>query len=128
LRSTFNAALASIVLTANASTGKELIRFKRSCLYAPKQNGAIATTREQPLGCRTIFVGGLPENVDEDILQEIFHSVCGDICAIRMSKKNFCHIRFESEDCIEKAIALSGYRMKINDLEDAPNSGRLHID
>jgi len=127
LRTSIDAALASITSTTNASN-KEIIRFKSCCLYPPKSNTPIATTRERPLGCRTVFVGGLPENITEDILQEVFQHICGEICAIRMSKKNFCHIRFDNESAVDNAIALSGYRLKINDLEDSPNTGRLHID
>jgi len=127
LRTSIDAALASIATNTNNSN-KEIIRFKNSCLYPPKPNTPIATTRERPLGCRTVFVGGLPENITEDILQEVFQQICGEICAIRMSKKNFCHIRFDSESAVDNAIALSGYRLKINDLEDSPTTGRLHID
>ena len=65
------------------------------------------TTRERPPGCRTIFVGGLPENIAEDILREMFEN-CGAICSIRISKKNFAHIRFEQEESVEKSLYLSG--------------------
>lgn len=65
------------------------------------------STRERPPGCRTIFVGGLPENMNEDILREIFES-CGPITSIRLSKKNFAHVRFENEDSIDRALYISG--------------------
>ena len=65
------------------------------------------TTRERPPGCRTIFVGGLPENITEEILREMFEN-CGAICSIRISKKNFAHIRFEQEESVEKSLYLSG--------------------
>ena len=65
------------------------------------------STRERPPGCRTIFVGGLPENIKEEILREIFES-CGNICSIRVSKKNFAHIRFDFEDSVDKALYISG--------------------
>lgn len=54
-----------------------------------------------------MFVGGLPENATEEIIQEVFEQ-CGDITAIRKSKKNFCHIRFAEEFMVDKAIYLSG--------------------
>jgi RNA recognition motif-containing protein len=54
-----------------------------------------------------VFVGGLPENATEEIIQEVFEQ-CGDITAIRKSKKNFCHIRFAEEFMVDKAIYLSG--------------------
>lgn len=65
------------------------------------------STRERPPGCKTVFVGGLPENATEEIIREVFEQ-CGDITAIRKSKKNFCHIRFAEEFMVDKAIYLSG--------------------
>lgn len=65
------------------------------------------STRERPPGCKTVFVGGLPENATEEIIREVFDQ-CGEIIAIRKSKKNFCHIRFSEEFMVDKAIYLSG--------------------
>lgn len=64
-------------------------------------------TRERPPGCKTVFVGGLPENATEQLIMEVFGQ-CGDITAIRKSKKNFCHIRFAEEVTVDKALFLSG--------------------
>lgn len=64
-------------------------------------------TRERPPGCKTVFVGGLPENGTEQIITEVFEQ-CGEIIAIRKSKKNFCHIRFAEEFMVDKALYLSG--------------------
>ena len=111
-----------------ASLNKDVLRFKSCCVYPPKASAPKATTRDRPLGCRTVFVGGLPENITEDIIKEVFEQICGKICAIRLSKKNFCHIRFESEKSVDPAIGLSGHRIKINDLDDSANTGRMHID
>ena len=65
------------------------------------------TTRERPPGCRTVFVGGLPENVTEDIIREVFEN-CGSICSLRVSKKNFCHVRYDEEYSVDKALQISG--------------------
>lgn len=65
------------------------------------------STRKRPPGCRTVFVGGLPENTTEEIIREVFQQY-GEISAIRKSKKNFCHIRFSEEFMVDKAIYLSG--------------------
>ena len=43
----------------------------------------------------------------EEILREIFER-CGSILTIRMSKKNFAHVRFERECYVDSAIVLSG--------------------
>lgn len=64
-------------------------------------------TRDRPPGCKTVFVGGLPENSTEQLIMELFGQ-CGDITAIRKSKKNFCHIRFADEFTVDKALFLSG--------------------
>lgn len=53
---------------------------------------------------------------------------CGEITTLRLSKKNFCHIRFVFEASVDSAIYLSGYRIRINNLSDSPNCGRLHVD
>uniref|UniRef100_A0A3P9JDX1 Ecto-NOX disulfide-thiol exchanger 2 n=1 Tax=Oryzias latipes TaxID=8090 RepID=A0A3P9JDX1_ORYLA len=84
-------------------------------------------TRERPPGCKTVFVGGLPENANEQLIVEIFGQ-CGDITAIRKSKKNFCHIRFAEEGTVDKALFLSGYRIRLGSSTDKKDSGRLHVD
>jgi len=63
--------------------------------------------RDRPPGCKTVFVGGLPENATEQLIVEVFGQ-CGEIIAIRKSKKNFCHIRFAEEFTVGKALFLSG--------------------
>ncbi|CAG2063971.1 unnamed protein product, partial [Timema podura] len=42
---------------------KEIIHCKSCTLFPPNPNAPPPTTRERPPGCRTIFVGGLPENI-----------------------------------------------------------------
>ncbi len=44
------------------------------------------STRERPPGCKTVFVGGLPENATEEIIKEVFDQ-CGEIVAIRRARK-----------------------------------------
>lgn len=78
-------------------------------------------------GCRTVFVGGLPENMTEEIITEIFEK-CGEITTLRLSKKNFCHLRFVFEASVDAAIFLSGYRVRIGSNADSANTGRLHVD
>lgn len=126
-----NASLVESVANANgvqsAVPSKETITCKSCVLLPPNPNAPAPTTRERPPGCRTVFVGGLPENITEDIIREIFER-CGEIMTLRLSKKNFCHIRFQFEVSVESAIYLSGYRVRLNNLSDAPNCGRLHVD
>lgn len=121
-------ATVTTVSSANASgVAKEAITCKSSVLLPPNPNAPPPTTRERPSGCRTVFVGGLPENITEDIIREVFER-CGEITTLRLSKKNFCHIRFVFEASVDSAIYLSGYRIRINNQSDSPNCGRLHVD
>ena len=41
---------------------KEPIHLKSCTLFPPNPQAPPPTTRERPMGCRTVFVGGLPEN------------------------------------------------------------------
>uniref|UniRef100_A0A8C6UYB8 Ecto-NOX disulfide-thiol exchanger 1 n=1 Tax=Neogobius melanostomus TaxID=47308 RepID=A0A8C6UYB8_9GOBI len=109
---------------------KEIIHCN-SCTLFPQNPSekppAPPSTRERPPGCRTVFVGGLPENATEEIIREVFDP-CGEITAIRKSKKNFCHIRFSEEFMVDKAMYLSGYRMRIGSSTDKKDSGKIHVD
>uniref|UniRef100_A0A8C4MAA2 RRM domain-containing protein n=1 Tax=Equus asinus asinus TaxID=83772 RepID=A0A8C4MAA2_EQUAS len=96
---------------------KEIIHCKSCTLFPPNPNLPPPATRERPPGCKTVFVGGLPENGTEQIIVEVFEQ-CGEIIAIRKSKKNFCHIRFAEEYMVDKALYLSGST-------DKKDTGRL---
>uniref|UniRef100_T1GHJ2 RRM domain-containing protein n=1 Tax=Megaselia scalaris TaxID=36166 RepID=T1GHJ2_MEGSC len=102
----------------NSTPAKEIITYKSCVLYPPNINAPPPTIRERPLGCRTVFVGGLPEAITQDIIREVFER-CGEITTLRLSKKNFCHIRFDYEASVDSAIYLSGYRIKINNSNEA---------
>ncbi|KAH9512822.1 Ecto-NOX disulfide-thiol exchanger 1 [Bulinus truncatus] len=114
-------------MMSHSMTVKEVIRLKSSVLYPPPPGAPPRSTRERPPGCRTIFIGGIPENCTEEYLFEVFES-CGPIQSIRISKKNFAHIRFESMDSVDRALYISGYRMKIKDSDEKEDTGRLHVD
>ncbi|XP_054722333.1 ecto-NOX disulfide-thiol exchanger 2-like [Uloborus diversus] len=106
---------------------KEIITLTKSVMYPPEPKDKPPTVRDRPLGCRTIFVGGLPEKTTEEIIREIFER-CGKISVIRMSKKNFCHIRFTEECHVDNAIYLSGYKLKIENKDDAAYCNRVLVD
>ncbi|KAI4897310.1 hypothetical protein NFI96_034018, partial [Prochilodus magdalenae] len=106
---------------------KEIIHCKSCTLFPPNPNLPPPATRERPPGCKTVFVGGLPENASEQLIMEVFEQ-CGPISAIRMSKKNFCHIRFAEEHTVDKALFLSGYRIRLGSSTDKKDTGRLHVD
>ncbi|XP_069026819.1 ecto-NOX disulfide-thiol exchanger 2 isoform X1 [Embiotoca jacksoni] len=106
---------------------KEIIHCKTCTLFPPNPNLPPPATRDRPPGCKTVFVGGLPENANEQLIMEVFGQ-CGDITAIRKSKKNFCHIRFAEEFTVDKALFLSGYRVRLGSSTDKKDTGRLHVD
>ncbi|XP_071756381.1 ecto-NOX disulfide-thiol exchanger 2 isoform X2 [Centroberyx gerrardi] len=106
---------------------KEIIHCKSCTLFPPNPNLPPPATRERPPGCKTVFVGGLPENATEQLIVEVFGQ-CGEIIAIRKSKKNFCHIRFAEEFTVDKALFLSGYRIRLGSSTDKKDTGRLHVD
>uniref|UniRef100_A0A8C2XJT5 Ecto-NOX disulfide-thiol exchanger 2 n=1 Tax=Cyclopterus lumpus TaxID=8103 RepID=A0A8C2XJT5_CYCLU len=106
---------------------KEIIHCKSCTLFPPNPNLPPPATRDRPPGCKTVFVGGLPENSTEQLIVEVFGQ-CGEIIAIRKSKKNFCHIRFAEEFTVDKALFLSGYRIRLGSSTDKKDTGRLHVD
>lgn len=46
-----------------SSQTKEPIHLKSCTLFPPNPQAPLPTTRERPLGCKTVFVGGLAENI-----------------------------------------------------------------
>uniref|UniRef100_A0A674A446 Ecto-NOX disulfide-thiol exchanger 2 n=1 Tax=Salmo trutta TaxID=8032 RepID=A0A674A446_SALTR len=106
---------------------KEIIHCQSCTLFPPNPHLPSPAMRERPPGCKTVFVGGLPENATEALIVEVFGQ-CGDIIAIRKSKKNFCHIRFTEEFTVDRALFLSGYRMRLGSSTDKKDTGRLHVD
>ncbi|XP_055592630.1 ecto-NOX disulfide-thiol exchanger 2 [Uranotaenia lowii] len=116
--------------------GKEIIYCKSCTLFPPNPSGPQPKTIDRPPGCRTVFVGGLPNSITEEIIREIFER-CGEITTLRFSKKNFCHIRYVYEASVDSAIYLSGYRVKLSsggfnytapEPKDPASFGTLHVD
>ncbi|GFU20149.1 ecto-NOX disulfide-thiol exchanger 1 [Nephila pilipes] len=60
-----------------------------NAVLTPPLPGEKRSRRVKPDGCRTVFVGNLPEKITQDIIQEAFQR-CGEIFIIRMSEKHFC--------------------------------------
>lgn len=87
------------------------------------------TLRDKPPGCKTIFIGGIPDLTEEIHMKDIFMDY-GNILSIRLSKsgKKFCHIRFDNEDAVDKAVEISGYRMRIGPTNGSADISRIHVD
>lgn len=123
----------------SAMQEKKEITLKNCKLIPPEDGMPHPPRRARPPGCRTIFVGGLPDKIRESVVREIFENY-GRIHTLRLSKKNFCHIRFDRETCVDAAMTISGYRIKLTDSKENDSdamdedddshdtSGWLHVD
>lgn len=84
--------------------------------HTPMENGGnnhTPRTEKQP-GCKTVFVGNLSFQIDEESLREAFSS-CGEILSIRFATdretgefKGFGHVEFMDTEATDAAVALAG--------------------
>lgn len=82
--------------------------------------------RDKPPNCNTVFVGSLPDNMQDKHLQDLFMD-CGRITAVRLSRgRNFGHVQFSSEDAVDKAVEFSGARVKIG--SSPSDVGKIYVD
>ncbi|KAM4663425.1 LOW QUALITY PROTEIN: ecto-NOX disulfide-thiol exchanger 2 [Discoglossus pictus] len=118
-----------LILPTPASTPvvKEIIHCASCTLFPPNPNLPPPATRARPPGCKTIFVGGLPENAGEHTLREVFGPM-GEILSVRRGGKSYCHIRFSEEESVERALYLSGYRIRLGSSSDRKDTGHFHVD
>lgn len=86
-------------------------------LLPPVPGVSVPNRRERPPSCRTIFVGGLPNDVKEDVLTEIFQRF-GNVCDVKLHRQGVCHIRFEKQESVEQSFFISGYRFKYHNQGD----------
>jgi len=115
------------VMAPDGQMVRQPIVYQKSVLYPPSPNAPTPSLREKPPGCKTIFIGGVPEKADEDVIRDIFER-CGPIQTVRQSKKNFAHIRFLNEAPVANAILLSGWRLRVDNQDQTDYTGRLHVD
>lgn len=123
-------------MNADAMLEKKEIDLKYCKLYPSVPGTQQAPQRTKPPGCRTIFVGGLPDKIRESTVREIFERY-GHIQILRLSKKNFCHIRFDREASVDAAMTISGYKIRLKekdkdavdeDDDSHANNGYLLVD
>jgi len=144
------------VMNDGRSSGTAIIKFEtneecKKCLELDKAdfNGrrlkidhatakAIAASRkskelsEKPKDCRTIFVGNLVYDIDENTLRDVFKD-CGEIAQIRFATeretsafKCFVYIEFIKTESVDEAIKLRG-RMLMGrpmNIDYAPDKSR----
>lgn len=58
--------------------GKEILHFNGFILIPPPPHAPARSTREKPPGCKTVFIGGVPENATEEMLGELMQT-CGGV-------------------------------------------------
>lgn len=56
--------------------GKEILHFNGFILVPPPPHVPPRSTRDKPPGCKTVFVGGLPETVTEEMIGDLMQT-CG---------------------------------------------------
>ncbi|XP_053616497.1 ecto-NOX disulfide-thiol exchanger 2-like [Plodia interpunctella] len=86
-------------------------------LLPPLPGVSTPKRREKPGGCRTIFIGGLPNGIKEDIIKELFQRF-GHIVGVKLHKKGVCHVQYESHESVEESFLMSGWRFKYSDQMD----------
>lgn len=70
---------------------------------------------KKPEDCRTVWVGGLPAEIEEETIKTTFEK-CGEIKEIRLDRSKrsgtlFCHVEFADNAAVERAVRLSGERV-----------------
>lgn len=84
--------------------------------------------RTKPISCKTIFVGSLPDTCLEKHLIELF-SACGTVVEVRISRgRNFGHVQFSQESSVERAMNLSGCKIRIDNSPLPKDCSRIHVD
>lgn len=84
--------------------------------------------RQKQGTCKTVFVGSLPDNTTNKNLQDLFEG-CGKVTDIRISKgRNFGHVQFELEEDVDRAILLSGCRLRVGPSNSLSDFGKIHVD
>ena len=84
--------------------------------------------REKPPVCKTVFVGSLPDNITYKNLHDLFNK-CGKVTDIRVSKgRNFGHVQFDFEEDVERALLLSGCRIRVGPSNSLGDVSKLHVD
>jgi RNA recognition motif-containing protein len=104
------------------SSGGLIIGGKRArvdmCEHMP-QLGHPYRPGPQPEGCATIFMGNLPETVEEDDIRGFFSDTSSSIVSINLKRSvhrgfAFAHIRFETPEICAIASRAAGGKLKQN--------------
>jgi len=82
------------------------------------KNRKIVQWKKAPEGCKTVFVKGLPFDITEEEVGDLF-SHCGTIEGVRFTYnsvtkqfKGFCYVQFANPLSIKKAIEMNGKEVK----------------
>lgn len=76
----------------------------------------------KPEGCKSVFIGNLSFDVDEDMVREFFGD-CGEIVSCRVAvdretgrPRGFCHLDFATTEAVDAAIKLKGEELAGRDI------------
>ncbi|XP_071798651.1 ecto-NOX disulfide-thiol exchanger 1-like isoform X1 [Asterias amurensis] len=97
-------------------------------LTSPPHGRPQLASREKPIGCCTIFVGGLPPLCTNEMVKEIFENFGVIKKLLRVVRRAYCHIQYADEISVDKAFEVSGYRMRVEDNSSPRYSGVLRVD
>ncbi|CAD5196313.1 unnamed protein product [Musa acuminata subsp. malaccensis] len=99
------------MVDATPKSEKQIAR--KSEMKGPKTP---VTSQTQTTGSRTIFVGNLSYNVEQDDVSEFF-KVAGEVVDVRMARaddgsfKGFGHVEFATEEAVQKALEMNGQEL-----------------
>lgn len=104
------------------------VTLGRVVLYPANPLEPKPSRRPKPLVCRTIFVGSLPDSCTERHLDDLF-AACGTIVEVRVSRgRNFGHVQFSQESSVERAMNISGCKIRIENSPMPKDCTRVHVD
>lgn len=76
----------------------------------------------KPEGCKSVFIGNLSFDVDEEMVREFFGD-CGEIVSCRLAvdretgrPRGFCHLDFATTEAVDAAIKLKGEELAGRDI------------
>ncbi|XP_065185235.1 ecto-NOX disulfide-thiol exchanger 1-like [Sycon ciliatum] len=101
-------------------------------IYPQSASDPLPAVKPRPDGCLTAFVGGLPPRCREHHVHDVF-SECGQIKSLRLKSrthlcKTFAHVEYADAEAVERAVAMSGWYIKVDRTKQPEAIGRLLVD
>lgn len=85
---------------------------------------------QKPGDCRTVWVGGLPGDANEELIHSLFER-CGEIKEVRLDRSKrsgtlFCHVEYAESASVDRAMRLSGERLNCSKIRVDYAENRKH--